>query len=70
MLDNLSPSFVFYVAAFIGLLITITAFMTSPKLEEGSQDIINMSFWERTKLNFREVWSGFKIRPLFRLVLF
>ena len=70
MLDNLSPSFVFYVTAFLGLLITINAFMTSPKLEEGAKHIIKLSLWERTKLNFREIWSGFKIRPLFRLALF
>ena len=70
MLDDFSPSFVFYVTAFLGLLITINAFMTSPKLEEGAEEIINMGCCERTKLTFKEIWTGFKIKPLFRLVIF
>ena len=70
LLENLSTSFVFYVTAFIGLLITVNAYFTSPKLEESAQEIINMSFCERIKLNFRAICSGFKIRPLLRLVIF
>lgn len=48
----------------------MNACMTSPQLEAGAQEIIDMGFCERLKLTLREVWRGFKIRPLYRLVLF
>jgi len=70
LLENLSPSFVFYVTAALGLVITVNGFFTSKKLEEGSAEIINMGFCQRLKLNFREIVSGFKIRALYRCVLF
>lgn len=56
LLDSLSPSFVFYITALIGLCITVNGFMTSPKLEASSQAIINMGFCDRTKMNFREIY--------------
>lgn len=70
LLDSVSPSFVFYITAALGLIISINGFFTSPKLEQGDMKIINMSFCSRTKLNFREIYQGFKIRPLWRTIVF
>lgn len=70
LLDKLSPSFVFYITAVIGLCITVNGCLTSPKLEASSQKIINMGFCERTKLNFKEIYLGFKIRALYKCILF
>lgn len=55
LLDKLSPSFIFYITAILGLCITVNGFCTSPKLEAGAQAIINMNFCDRTKMNFREI---------------
>ena len=70
LIETVSPSFVFYVTALLGVCIVVNGFMTSPSLEEGSEKIIEMSFCARTKLTFCEIWAGFKIRPLLRCVIF
>ena len=69
-LEELSAPFVFYVTALLGLIISVNAFFTSPKLEEGAQKVINMTFCARIKLNFKQIYSGFKIKPVFRFIIF
>jgi len=45
--------------------------MTIPKsLEERPAELINMTFMQRTKQNFRGIKEAFKIRELYRSVLF
>ena len=48
----------------------INAIFTNKKLEAGAEDIIKMSFWNRTKLNFREIFFGLQIRPILKLIVF
>ena len=60
----------FYVTSFLGLVIMINAIFTNRKLEAGAEDIIKMTFWKRTKLNFREIYFGLQIRPILKLIVF
>ena len=69
-LESLSASFVFYMVAGLGLLITINGLFIPMVLEEGAKEIINMGFWQRTKTNAKEIWYGLKIRPLYRCIIF
>ena len=70
MLDTVDPAFVFYITSFLGLMIVLNGFLTNPELEAGDLKIVNMSLGARTKLTFREIWLGFKIKPLLRCAIF
>ena len=51
-------------------MIVIVGCMTSPKLEESSQKIIELTLKQRVKLTFSEIWYGFKIREIRRVLIF
>ena len=51
-------------------MIAIAGCLSSPKLEESSQKIIDMTFKQRTKMTFREIWQGLKIREIRRFLTF
>lgn len=54
----------------LGLLIAASGIMMNSNLEQGSEKVINMGLCARTKLNLVEIKNGFKIKELYRSVLF
>jgi len=70
MTQNLESEYVFYVTAILGLLVLASGFLMKPHLEAGSEDVILMTFTERSKMIFKEVWAGLKLREMYRSVIF
>ena len=62
--------YVFYTMGTLGFLVGISGLMMNTNLEQGSEKIIEMSLCARTKLNLVEIKNGFKIKELYRSVLF
>jgi len=54
----------------LGFLVALSGCMMNSKLEQGSEKIISMGLWQRTKVNLVEIKNGFQIRELYRSVLF
>ena len=54
----------------VGFLIVLSGCLMNSNLEQGSEKIISMSLWQRTKVNLVEIKNGLKIRELYRSVLF
>lgn len=70
MLEELSSSFVFYLTAGLGIIISVVGFFTSSKLEESAQQIIAMTLKDRTKMTFKEIWYGLKIKQARNMIIF
>ena len=62
--------YVFYSLGAIGLIVALTGFLMSSRLEASAEFIVNMTLCERIKLNFREIKKGFKVREFHRAVIF
>ena len=62
--------YVFYVIGLLGFLVALSGCMMNRNLEQGSEKVINMSLCERTKVNLVDIKNGFKIRELYRSVIF
>lgn len=60
----------FFIMGFLGFLVAVSGCMMNANLEQGSEKIISMTLCERSKLNLTEIWQGFKIRELYRSVIF
>jgi len=43
----------------LGFLVALSGCMMNSNLEQGSEKIISMSLWQRTKLNLVEIKNGF-----------
>ena len=56
--------------ALFGGMIAMSGICMSMELERGSEGVINMGLWRRTKFVFKEVWTGLQIRELYRAVIF
>ena len=70
LLDESNPTFVFFVTAALGLLILVNAVTWGSDLEHGASDIIQMTFTQRSRLTFGEVWRSIKLRPMRNLCTF
>lgn len=50
---------VFYIMGALGFLVALSGIAMNSNLEQGSEHIISMSLWERTKVNLVEIKNGF-----------
>jgi len=64
------PMLVFWIIGGVGVCISLVSLSMSKNLESNAESIINMTFKERIKNNWREIKKGFKIREYHRALYF
>jgi iron only hydrogenase large subunit-like protein len=57
-------------AAFFCLILGLSGPCIDKKLESNQTEMVNMSFWPRTKLVFNELGEGLRIKELYTSLIF